>query len=92
MSKATGVPPPYIKQLNLMTSLLKLRQTTLLRINKQTEVVRKTLFEAMEQRALENGQISRHQIVCKLDYFRNGIRDDMHPQLETMQAQQGLLK
>jgi hypothetical protein len=50
-------------QLNLMTSLQELCQTTLLRINKETEGVRQTIFETMEQRALENGQIIRHQIV-----------------------------
>ena len=90
MSKATGVPP-HVMQLNLMTSLLELCQTTLLRINEQTEVERQTIFEAMEQRILENGQISRHQIVSILDEFRNGIRDDVRQQIESMQAQQGLL-
>jgi hypothetical protein len=39
MTKATGVPP-HVMQLNLMTSLLELCQTTLLRISKQTEVER----------------------------------------------------
>jgi hypothetical protein len=45
----------------------------------------------MEQCALENGQISYHQIISILDDFRNGIRDDVRQQLETMRAQQGLL-
>ena len=61
MAKATGVPP-HVMQMNLMT-LLELCQTTLLRVNEQAEVVRQTIFDAMEQRALENGHISRHQIV-----------------------------
>ena len=57
MAKATGVPP-HVMQMNLMTSLLQLCQTTLLRVNEQAEVVRQTIFDAMEQRVLENGQIS----------------------------------
>ncbi len=60
MLEDTGVPP-HVIQLNLMTSLLELCQTTLLQINEQTEVVRQTIF------ALENGQISCHQIVSILD-------------------------
>jgi hypothetical protein len=31
-------------QMNLMTSLLQLCQTTLLRVNEQAEVVRQTIF------------------------------------------------
>lgn len=64
--------------MNLMSSLLELCQTTLLRVNEQqAEVVRQTIFDAMEQRILDNGQISRHQIVTILDEFRAGIWDDV---------------
>ena len=52
MSKATGVPP-HVAQLNLMTSLLELCQTTLQRVNNQEQVVRESIFTAMEQRAIE---------------------------------------
>ncbi len=54
-------------QLNMMTALLELCQTTLLRVNAHATVVRETIFEAMELRAIENGQITRHQIVDILD-------------------------
>jgi hypothetical protein len=46
MAKATGVPP-HVMQMNLMTSLLELCQTTLLRVNEQAEVVWQTIFDAM---------------------------------------------
>ena len=91
MSKPTGVPP-HVMQMNLMTSLLKLCQTTLLRVNEQAEVVRQTIFDAMEQRVLENGQISRHQIVTILDEFRAGIRDDVRQQIDLIQAHPGLVR
>ena len=57
MKQATGVPP-HVAQLNLMTSLLELCQTTLQRVNEQEQVVRQTIFHAMEQRAIENGHIT----------------------------------
>jgi hypothetical protein len=64
-----------------MTALLELCQTTLLRVNEHATVVSETIFEAMELRAIENGQITRHQIVDILDEFRNGIRDDVRAQI-----------
>lgn len=57
LSTATGVPP-HVSQLNLMTSLLKLCQTTLLRVTESATTVRETIFEAMELRAIENGQMT----------------------------------
>ena len=84
LAKATGIPP-HVSQLNLMTSLLELCQTTLLKVNEHADVVRQTIFEAMELRAIENGQITRHQIVDILDEFRNGIRDDVRQQIALMQ-------
>jgi hypothetical protein len=86
---ATGIPP-HVKQLNLMTSLLELCQTTLLRVNEQSTIVRESIFEAMELRAIENGQITRHQIVDILDEFRNGIRDDVRAQIALIQAVPGV--
>jgi hypothetical protein len=85
---STGIPP-HVKQLNLMTSLLELCQTTLLRVNEQSTIVRESIFEAMELRAIENGQITRHQIVDILDEFRNGIREDVRVQIELIQAVPG---
>jgi hypothetical protein len=61
------IGPPHVMQLNMMTALLELCQTTLLRVNAHATVVRETIFEAMELRAIENGQITRHQIVDILD-------------------------
>ena len=86
---STGIPP-HVKQLNLMTSLLELCQTTLLRVNEQSTIVRESIFEAMELRAIENGQITRHQIVDILDEFRNGIRDDVRAQIALIQAVPGV--
>jgi hypothetical protein len=57
MSKSTGATP-HVMQLNLMTSLLELCQSTLLRVNEQSTLVRQTILDAMEERAIENGQIS----------------------------------
>ena len=73
-----------------MTSLLELCQTTLLRVTESATVVRDTIFEAMELKAIENGQITRHQIVGLLDEFRNGIRDDVRAQIELIQAVPGI--
>jgi hypothetical protein len=89
LSTATGIPP-HVMQLNMMTALLELCQTTLLRVNEHATVVRETIFEAMELRAIENGQITRHQIVDILDEFRNGIRDDVRAQIELIQAVPGI--
>ena len=90
MSKSTGVPP-HVKQLNLITNLLDLCQTTLLKVTDQATMVRQTIFDAMEERALENGQISRHQIITILDEFRNAIRDDVHEQVQSIRGQAGIL-
>jgi hypothetical protein len=90
MSKSTGVPP-HVMQLNLMTSLLELCQSTLLRVNEQSTLVRQTIFDAMEERAIENGQISRHQIITILDDFRNGIRNDVREQIDAIQQGQARL-
>ena len=76
LSNATGVPP-HVKQLSLMTSLLELCQTTIVRLDQQADVVRQSIFTAMEERALENGQITRTQIVEIRNEFRDGIRSDV---------------
>jgi hypothetical protein len=68
LAVSTGIPP-HVKQLNLMTSLLELCQTTLLRVNEQSAIVRESIFEAMELRAIKNGQVTCHQIVDILDVF-----------------------
>jgi hypothetical protein len=91
MAKATGVPP-HVMQMNLMTSLIELCRTTLLRVNEQAKMVRQTINDALEQRVLENGQISRHQIVTILDEFRTGIRDDVRQQIDWIQAHPGLVR
>ena len=91
LAVSTGIPP-HVKQLNLMTSLLELCQTTLLRVNEQSAIVRESIFEAMELRAIENGQVTRHQIVDILDEFRNGIRDDVRAQIELIQAVPGIIR
>lgn len=85
MRHATGVPP-HVAQLNLMTSLLQLCQTTLQKVNDQATLVRQSIFDAMEERAIDNGQISREQIVGILDEFRQGIRDDVSQQITALQA------
>jgi hypothetical protein len=79
-------------QLNLMTSLLELCQSTLLRVNEQSTLVRQTIFDAMEERAIENGQISRHQIITILDDFRNGICDNVREQINAIQQGQACLQ
>ena len=90
MPQSTGVPP-HVMQLTLMMNLLELCQTTLLKVNDQATMVRQTIFEAMEERALENGVISRHQIITILDDFRNTIRDDVREQVETIRGYPGLV-
>ena len=80
-------------QMNLMTLLLEACQTTLLRVNEQAEVVtRQTIVDAMEQCILDNGQISRRQIVTILDEFRAGIMDDVQQQIDLIQAHPGLVR
>ena len=86
---ATGIPP-HVMQLNMMTSLLELCQTTLLRVNEHATVVRETIFEAMELRAIENGQITCHRIVDILDEFRKGIKEDVTTQFTLIQAVPGV--
>ena len=58
MSISTGVPHD-VMQINLMTSLHELCQSTLLQeVNEQSTLVRQTIFDAMEERAIEHGQIN----------------------------------
>ncbi|KAI2513449.1 hypothetical protein MHU86_923 [Fragilaria crotonensis] len=45
----------------------------------------------MEERAIENGQISQHQIITILDDFRDGIRDNVCQQINTIQQGQARL-
>jgi hypothetical protein len=75
-----------------MTLLLELCQITLVKVNEHAEVVRETIFEAMELRAIENGLITRHQIVNILDEFRNGIRDNVRQQIDLIQGVPGLVR
>ena len=86
LSKATGIPP-HVKQLNLISSLLELCQTTLVRVNEQPKSTRQSVFDALEERTLENGQISRTQIIGILDEFKNGINDNVNRQMMMMQRQ-----
>lgn len=90
LSQATGIPP-HVKQLNMLTSLLKLCERTLLKIDEQANVTRQSIFDALEERALETGQITRTQIINILDEFKNGISDDVHKQLELLQGQGAIL-
>ena len=46
----------------------------------------------MELKGIENGQITRHQIVDILDEFRNGIRNDVSQQIELIQGVPGLVR
>ncbi len=46
----------------------------------------------MEERAIENGQISWHHIITILDNFCNGIRDDVRKQVNAIQQGQALLQ
>ena len=90
MPKATGIPP-HVMQLNLMTSLLELCQTTLVRVNEQAVVTRQSIFDAMEERAMENGQISRDQIVRILEEFQNGIGNTVSQQIDTLLQRRGII-
>jgi hypothetical protein len=60
-------------QINLITSRLKHSQSTLVQVNKQSALVGQIIFDALEKRAIENGQVSRHQIITILDKLCNGI-------------------
>lgn len=56
--------------------------------NQQSAIVREYIFEAMVlSRAIENGQITCHQIVDILDEIRNGIWEDVQAQLELIRAE-----
>jgi hypothetical protein len=85
MSKATGVPP-HVKQLRLMMDLLRLCQTTLIKVNEQTDVLRQTIFDAMEERALDNGMMTRSAMVALMDEFKNSISEDVKRQLQNVQG------
>ena len=61
-------------------------------MNEQSTLVRQTIFDAMEERAIENEQISRHQIITILDYFCNGILDDVCKQINAFQHGQARLQ
>ncbi len=57
MSKATCVSP-HVMQFNLlMTILLELCKIALVKVNGQAKLVRQSIFDAMKERAIENGQI-----------------------------------
>jgi hypothetical protein len=85
MRHPTGVPP-HVAQMNLLTSLLELCQITLQKVSDQETTVRQSIFDAMEERATENGQITRTQIVTILDEFRKGVSDDVSNQIKNLQA------
>ena len=44
--------PPHVEQLNMITTLLDLSQTTFEKVNDQSETVRLSVFDALENRAL----------------------------------------
>jgi hypothetical protein len=75
----------------MTTALLELCQITLLRVNEHAKVMRETIFEATELITIENGQITRHQIVDMLDGFRNRIQDNVWAQIELIQAVPGII-
>lgn len=86
MGKATGIPP-HVSQLNLMCSLLELCQSTLVKVNEQTEIIRLSIFEALENRALENGQVTRASIQDILEQFRANISEDVGRQIEMLREE-----
>ena len=91
MLNATGVPP-HVKQLTLMKNIVDLCQTALDKVTDHATVVRRTIFDALEECPTENGQISHRQIMSILDDFRKSINDDAQEQLEAIrQSQTGLL-
>ena len=77
--RPTGVPP-HVEQLNMITTLLDLCQTTFEKVNNQSETVRLSVFDALENRALENGQITRAALLEVIDEFRTQMSD----QIETL--------
>ena len=83
MKSPTGIPP-HVEQMLMMKNLLELCHATLSKVNKQHETIRQNVFDAFEQHAMENGQISRQQILDILQDFRLGIQEDVATQLQAL--------
>jgi hypothetical protein len=56
-------------------------------VNEQTETIRLSIFEALENRALENGQITRASIQDVLEQFRTNISEDVGRQIELLRTE-----
>ena len=94
-STATGVPP-YVQQLESLTSALESCKTTLERVTDQTNKLRQTILDAFKAPPLENGQISRDQrpnqngqitraeLVTLLDDCFRGIKSDIQTHIASL--------
>ena len=83
MAKTTGIPS-HVSQLNLMCSLLELCQSTLVMVSEQMETIRVSIFQALESRAFEIGQVTRASIQDILEQFRAYISEDVGHQIDML--------
>ena len=96
-SAATGVPP-YVQQLQLMTSAIETCQATLARVTEQTDRLKQNISDAFRARPRTNnpitqtgrphdsGQVTREEIVTILDDFFNGLRSDIQTHFATLNS------
>ncbi len=55
--------------------------------DQQAETIRLTIFDALENRELENGHITRASIQDTLEQFRVNVADDVGHQIEFLRAE-----
>ena len=76
MTKATGVPPHVEKSIE-NCSLLQLSSMVLEKVNNQQETIGTTIFEALEQHAINNGNITHQHLRKIFESFKSDIKQDV---------------
>ena len=83
MNCATGIPP-HVLQCVELRRLLELSTTILKKVSEQNELIRSSIFDAIEHHAMSNGNITRSHLQQILDSFKTDLKEDVRAQLQEL--------
>ena len=79
----TGIPP-HVSQSVELHRLLELSTTILEKVSEQNEVIRTSIFDAIERHAINHGSITRTHLTEILNLFKAELKEDVRAQLQEL--------
>jgi len=83
MQHATGIPP-HVEQMKLQKQLLEVCKNTFGRVDSLLDNFGEKIKEVFEERAIENGQVTMHQMKNMFSEFQKSIKEDVTSQIQNL--------